>query len=207
MSLITAKEVVGKLKQGGTADISTAYFSKLVTTGVIPFHTIPGKKRKMFDYEEAKKALIRSQDPSRQPQREANALAKENKKLNDDLTRLKQTENTNERTTINDRYREAQKWQTALSSLSKEDHFKMLEANKEMWAHENIDECYKEDIELTSENNDTFMMIHSYLDDFEEQKPKTVQEVDFIIKKILVNYLLDQDWYSIDLDKLKEKEG
>lgn len=82
MDLITAKEVVGKLKQGGTANISTAYFSKLVTIGHIPYHTVAGKKRKMFKYEEAKKALIQSQDPSRDAQREANVLAKENKEIN-----------------------------------------------------------------------------------------------------------------------------
>ncbi len=84
MELITAKEVVQKLKQGGTADISTAYFSKLVTKKIIPFHTVPGKKRKMFIYDEAKKALIDSQDPTRDAQREANAIARATKCLNND---------------------------------------------------------------------------------------------------------------------------
>jgi len=81
MKLINAKEVVNKLKQGGAADISEAYFGKLVSMGKIPFHTTPGKKRKMFIYAEAKKGLIESRDPSRDAQREAIALAKINKRL------------------------------------------------------------------------------------------------------------------------------
>jgi hypothetical protein len=81
MKLINAKEVVNKLKQGGAADISEAYFGKLVSMGKIPFHTTPGKKRKMFIYAEAKKGLIESRDPSRDSQREAIALAKINKRL------------------------------------------------------------------------------------------------------------------------------
>lgn len=71
MDLITAKSVVMKLRQGGVMDISEPYFSMMVRDGYIPFHTIPGKKRKLFRYHEAKQALLDSQDPSRDAQREA----------------------------------------------------------------------------------------------------------------------------------------
>jgi len=81
MKLILGKEVVAKFKQGGTADITTAYFSTLVTMGVIPYHVETGKKRKMFIYEEAKKAFLDNRNPARDSQREAIALAKINKRL------------------------------------------------------------------------------------------------------------------------------
>ena len=90
MDLILAKEVVSKLKQGGAADISVAYFSQLVTMGVIPFHVIPGKKRKLFYYDEAKRALLENQDPTRDAQRDANKREKETKKLNEKAKEYKE---------------------------------------------------------------------------------------------------------------------
>ena len=77
MELITAKAVVGKLKKGGTMTISEAYFSKMVRTGVVPYASTPGKKRRLFDYEVAKEALLEAKDPSREPQREANKRRRE----------------------------------------------------------------------------------------------------------------------------------
>ena len=69
---LTARQVVGKLRQGKVAKISEAYFSQLVHDGVIPAHTLPGKKRKFYRYEEAKAAILGARDPSREPQRQAN---------------------------------------------------------------------------------------------------------------------------------------
>ena len=104
--LITGKEVVAKLKQGGAADISTAYFSKIVGMGHIPYHTIPGKKRKLFKYDEAKKALLDMQDPTRDAQREAVALEKTNKRLNEDHPNTKKPspEFAREIEELNERY-------------------------------------------------------------------------------------------------------
>lgn len=73
MEYITAKQTINKLKQGRVTDISEAYFSQLVSAGAIPNHTIPGKKRKLYLYDEVKKALADIQDPTRNPQREANS--------------------------------------------------------------------------------------------------------------------------------------
>jgi hypothetical protein len=77
MEYLTAKQTIGKLKQGRVTDISEAYFSQLVSMGAIPFHTIPGKKRKLYLYDEVKIALANIQDPSRDAQREANAEKRE----------------------------------------------------------------------------------------------------------------------------------
>ena len=71
MEYLTAKQTVGKLKQGRVTDISEAYFSQLVKIGAIPHHTVPGKKRKLYLYDEVKEALSRIQDPTRDAQRDA----------------------------------------------------------------------------------------------------------------------------------------
>lgn len=76
MEYLTAKQTINKLKQGRVTDISEAYFSQLVSTGALPFHTIPGKKRKLYLYDEVKKALADIQDPTRDAQREAIARKK-----------------------------------------------------------------------------------------------------------------------------------
>jgi len=70
---LNAREVLGRLKMGKVADFSQSYFSQLVRDGMIPFHKLPGKKRKMFIYEEVKAAIEGARDPSRDSQREANA--------------------------------------------------------------------------------------------------------------------------------------
>lgn len=77
MEYLTAKQVIGKLKQGRVTDISEAYFSQLVSSGAMPYHIIPGKKRKLYVYDEVKSALKGIQDPSRDAQREANAEKRE----------------------------------------------------------------------------------------------------------------------------------
>jgi len=70
---LNAREVLGRLKMGKVADFTQSYFSQLVRDGVVPFHKLPGKRRKMFLYDEVKEAIINARDPSRDPQREANA--------------------------------------------------------------------------------------------------------------------------------------
>lgn len=81
MEYLTAKQIIGKLKQGRVMDISEAYFSQLVKTGFIPSHTMPGKRRKLYLYDEVKEMLDTIKDPSREPQREANKRKREENKL------------------------------------------------------------------------------------------------------------------------------
>ncbi|WP_292660251.1 hypothetical protein [Nitratifractor sp.] len=69
---LTARQVVNKLRQGRVMKISEAYFSQLVAAGVIPYHTIPGKRRKFYLYSETKEAILSARDPSREAQRQAN---------------------------------------------------------------------------------------------------------------------------------------
>jgi len=95
MEYLTAKQTLGKLRQGKVTDISEAYFSQLVSAGALPFHTIPGKKRKLYLYDEVKKALADIQDPSREEQREEKRVEKAHKAL------------MNEREKINTDYRSA----------------------------------------------------------------------------------------------------
>ena len=97
MDYLTAKQTIGKLKQGRVTDISEAYFSQLVSMGAIPFHMIPGKKRKLYLYDEVKKALANSRDPSRDAQREVHQVNRE----------AKADETIKE--AINDRYQDAKK--------------------------------------------------------------------------------------------------
>jgi hypothetical protein len=77
MEYLTAKQTIGKLKQGRVTDISESYFSQLVKVGAIPYHTIPGKKRKLYLYDEVKKALDGIRDPSRDAQREVHTKKRE----------------------------------------------------------------------------------------------------------------------------------
>ena len=69
---LTARQVVNKLRQGRVMKISEAYFSQLVAAGVVPYHTLPGKRRKFYRYDEAKEAILGARDPSRESQRQAN---------------------------------------------------------------------------------------------------------------------------------------
>ncbi len=196
MDLITAKEVVGKLKQGGTADISTAYFSKLVTTGVIPFHTIAGKKRKMFKYDEAKTALIESQDPSRDAQREAVALVKKQKEVDEKGQNIER---------INEHYKRINSFMGDIVKLSESEYKEMLLLDKESWEHEDINECYIEDMKTIGAN----LILEEVLDDYlyEIKQPNNMIQLDLLIKKILVYSMLDQDFLSLNLDKLHDKKG
>lgn len=93
MEYLNAKQIIGRLKQGRVADISEAYFSQLVRGGYIPYHKLKGKRRKLFLYEEVKKALSDMQDPTRDAQREANARRREKKQTHtteEHLVRLEQ---------------------------------------------------------------------------------------------------------------------
>lgn len=49
----------------------------MVTDGRIPFHHKPGSPKKFFKYEEVRKAIEDSKDPTRDAQRDANARMKE----------------------------------------------------------------------------------------------------------------------------------
>ncbi|WP_456392771.1 hypothetical protein [Nitratifractor sp.] len=54
--LLTAREVIGKLAQGGYR-ISKTHFSRLADEGAFPFYRRPGGKRRLYKIEEVKKAL------------------------------------------------------------------------------------------------------------------------------------------------------
>lgn len=78
MEYLNAKQVIGKLKQGGTCSITESYFSQLVKRGVVPFYTVPGRRRKMYIYAEAKKAVLEAQDPAYDARREEKTKAASN---------------------------------------------------------------------------------------------------------------------------------
>ena len=129
MEYLTAKQTLGKLKQGRVTDISEAYFSQLVSMGAIPFHTIPGKKRKHYLYDEVKEALANFQDPSRDAQREANA--KERVSKQEALNTI-----ADERDEINTNYASAMDLMKITSTqLEKHTHYKgdvLAEAKREL---------------------------------------------------------------------------
>ncbi|ADV45488.1 hypothetical protein [Nitratifractor salsuginis] len=89
---LTAREVVGRLKMGKVASFTESYFSQLVRDGAIPYHRKPGKKRRLFIFDEVKEALEGIRDPSRDPQRKANAKRRERSsfdiQLNEVLNRI-----------------------------------------------------------------------------------------------------------------------
>ena len=89
---LNAREVLGRLKMGKVADFTQSYFSQLVRDGVIPYHKLPGKKRKMFIYDEVKEAIINARDPSRDPQREANARRRQQVSMLPDIWSLISTD-------------------------------------------------------------------------------------------------------------------
>ena len=61
--LMTAREVIGKLAQGGYR-ISKSHFSRLADEGAFPFYRRPGGKRRLYKLEEVKKALaVAADDP------------------------------------------------------------------------------------------------------------------------------------------------
>jgi len=199
MKLILGKEVVAKFKQGGTADITTAYFSTLVTRGVIPYHVQTGKKRKMFIYEEAKNAFLENQDPSRDAQREAVTLAKEEKKLLADDTKREDTKS--EMIKINDHYQKVVKQHDKLSLLSKEEYMKLLESSG---GYENIEEGYLEEQENITINGAIIDLLWGYIEDMQKEKPRTMNELDLIIKRNLIYSMLDETWFEVDTENTKE---
>ena len=86
MEYLTASETLAKLKMGKVRNFTRQYFSQLVRDGYIPYHNLPGKKKKYYLYHDVKAALIAMRDPTRDAQREANARVRESneKKRNKD---------------------------------------------------------------------------------------------------------------------------
>lgn len=70
--LTTATKILKMLKEKDNISYSKSYFSQMVTEGKIPFHHKPNSPKKFFKYEEVKKAIEDSKDPTRDAQREAN---------------------------------------------------------------------------------------------------------------------------------------
>ena len=199
MKLILGKEVVSKFKQGGTADITTAYFSALVTRGVIPFHVQTGKKRKMFIYEEAKKAFLDNRDPSRDAQREAIAFAKAEKKLIEEDLKIEDTKS--EMIKINDHYQEVINFHDKFSTLSKNEYIKLLESSE---SFENIEDTYHEDQENFTTNEVLISALWGYIEDMQKEKPQTMRELDLIIKRNLVFSMLKETWFGVGTETTTE---
>lgn len=86
MELITATECVNRLRQAGVFKGKLPYFIQLVNTGWIPHHEKPGSSKRWYRYEEAKAAIREMEDPTRDPQREANAAKRKPDPIEDDQT-------------------------------------------------------------------------------------------------------------------------
>jgi len=73
VDLITASVCLKRLKANGTS-YSKSYFSQMVKDGKIPKHTKQGSPKNFFKYDEVKKAIEDSKDPTRDAQRDANDI-------------------------------------------------------------------------------------------------------------------------------------
>ncbi len=210
MEYLTAKQTVGKLKQGRVTDISEAYFSQLVKIGAIPHHTIPGKKRKLYLYDEVKKALSRIQDPTRDAQREAIVRTKVEKKLNEEETITHSDERTKERIYINDLYMNSRAIYAKMKDIDKKEYMELLEETpRDEWQYDTKEECYKSDTEIIYSTGVLIELLFDYIEEMREVKTitddeyKIALEFDHIIKKQIVSSMLDESWYSIDTKKIK----
>lgn len=74
--LINATSCRKKYEEQHGIKMSKQYFSELKTSGKIPNHYNPESKTKIYIYSEVEKALIDMKDPTRDPQRESNAVAR-----------------------------------------------------------------------------------------------------------------------------------
>lgn len=193
MEYLTAKQIIGKLKQGRVTDISEAYFSQMVRDGHIPFHKLPGKKRKHYLYDEVKQALSDVQDPSRDSQREAVVKAKEEKVLS-----VHQEKMNN----IDKHYKNIISFMDDIVNLSEQEYKDMLLLDQSTWEDEDIEKCYKQDMESINANSLFLEALDNYLDRIKE--PNNMRELDLMIKEILVYSMLDQGFLSLNLDKLEE---
>jgi len=70
--LITAANCLKLLKSRDDITYSKSYFSQMVAEGKIPSHSKHGSPKKFYKYEEVKKSIEDSKDPTRDAQREAN---------------------------------------------------------------------------------------------------------------------------------------
>ncbi len=193
MEYLNAKQIIGRLKQGKVMDISEAYYSQLVRDGYIPFHKIPKKRRKLYVYSEVKQALLDMRDPSRDPQRQAIQRKKDERKMQ--IVK----EEKNEK--FQHYYENVIGFMNDLGHLTEDEYKKILLADRDLWEFETVDDCYTQDKKTMNANE----LILSLMDDYLHRisKISSIRELDFAIKEILVYALLDQDFLSINLDKLK----
>ncbi len=92
MELITATECVNKLRQAGVFKGKLPYFISLVNQGWIPSHEKAGSSKRWYVYVEAKAALKGMEDPTRDPQREANDRKRKPEPIKEDTTPQQITE-------------------------------------------------------------------------------------------------------------------
>ncbi|MFA6145157.1 MAG: hypothetical protein WCW84_10505 [Sulfurimonas sp.] len=92
MQLITATECVNRLRQAGIFKGKLPYFIQLANGGFIPYHPKPNSSKRWYRYEEAKQALKDMEDPSREPQREANERKRKPEPIKEDTTPQQITE-------------------------------------------------------------------------------------------------------------------
>lgn len=193
MEYLTAKQTIGKLRQGKVTDISEAYFSQLVTTGAIPFHTVPGKKRKLYLYDEVKRALANIQDPTRDAQREAVVRKKYLKEK-----AIKEMDFNLTRKELNVYYLEVIERQKIFEDMTEDKYKKVFNTPRDEWEGETIEECYLLDMEVTKENAIVLELIDCYKEAVESEKPETLEEQDLIIKRVLTHALLSKEFYTLD---------
>lgn len=72
LDLITATRCLQMLREKDGIKYSKSYFSQMVKDGRIPYHHKPDSPKKFFKYDEVRKAIEDSKDPTRDAQREAN---------------------------------------------------------------------------------------------------------------------------------------
>ncbi len=193
MEYLNAKQIIGRLKQGKVMDISEAYYSQLVRDGYLPFHKLPKKRRKFYLYNEVKLALLNMRDPSRDPQREAIQRKKDERKM--------QIAKEEKKEQIQKYYEKVIDFMNDISGLSKEQHKEILLSDQSTWEFKKLEECYSNDKKTINANELLLDTIDDYLK--RSKETKTVQELDTLIKEILIFSLLDQNFLSVNLDKLK----
>jgi len=191
MEYITAKQVIGKLRQGGVSDISEAYFSQLVRSGHIPYHTIPGKKRKLYIYDEAKSALLDVQDPRRDPQREAVARQKAERAAQKRYDVMAKD------------FEEAHRIVILMRDMTLDEYrAKITSAPEGNWQGETVEECYRIDKETAKANDRMLEILGWYLDAVKQQRPATVNELDRIAKETIMYGVLPSEFFTIEPDSL-----
>ena len=194
MEYLNAKQIIGRLKQGKVMDISEAYYSQLVRDGYLPFHKLPKKRRKVYLYAEVKQALLDMRDPSRDPQREAIQRKKDERKKAQKIEEEKEE--------LQQHYENVIGFMNDIGQLTEDKYKEILLDDRDLWEFETLDECYAQDKKTMDANE----LILRLIDDYLNRIPKkcSTRELALVIKEILVYPLLDQDFMSINLDKLKK---